>query len=262
MFFKVLKNKPPDWQLKKSKNNPDYPFAKYIMCPICGYPLKTSGSTNGRTKKTYPAYHCSGSSKNRHYFRRTKKDVHDRIKEIVEQMSFSDDFKVRFRKILLEEWDQKRIALSQESEAITQNITSLEKQIQSIVKKIAFLNDPETIRDVEQQIKNLRTKKVRAEKEFEKVQKNQLTTQEVVDQTYYYMEHLEELIFKNDTPIENGAMFGLFFESPPNYLQLEDGTLKDVKLSPLFKLNQKDKQGEDLRVNSSGLEPLTSTMST
>jgi hypothetical protein len=54
---RIFKGKIPQWLLKKQKDNPLYPYRKYILCPICKSPLLGSVS-RGKLGKHYPAYHC------------------------------------------------------------------------------------------------------------------------------------------------------------------------------------------------------------
>src|SRR5258706_9520471 len=35
----IYKGKPPLWQLRKQKDNPDYPYKKQVLCPLCEKPL-------------------------------------------------------------------------------------------------------------------------------------------------------------------------------------------------------------------------------
>lgn len=250
----ILKNQPPDWQLKKNKKNPNYPFKEYILCPFCRRPFKASGST-GKSKKKFPAYHCY--KKHDHYFRKPRKEVHDLIQELVGHVEFSDEFITDFRRILLEEWEIKRQVLGDQSTSMSLSVADLREQRQMVVNKIPLLSEISVIREMEKKVKEFDSLLAQTELQIKKITASELDVQKVIDRSHYFMEHLEELILGDEDPLVNGSMFSLLFAKPPTYTELEDGTLE---LAPLFKLNEAYKQGKDLKVSPPGLEPGTHSL--
>ncbi len=98
----ILKDQPPDWQLKKTKDNPKYPYKKYILCPTCSKPFLASASKG--KKKYYPAYHCSRKHK---LYRVPKDEVHKTVEHILNNIEFSDEFKQDLADVIREEWSKR-----------------------------------------------------------------------------------------------------------------------------------------------------------
>lgn len=54
---KIHRGKLPDWQRIKNKDNPNYPYKKYVVCPTCHNPLLGS-APRSKSGKHIPIYHC------------------------------------------------------------------------------------------------------------------------------------------------------------------------------------------------------------
>ena len=57
----------------------------------------------------------------------------------------------------------------------------------------------------------------------------------LINYANYFLEHLDELLFRGSDTARKGAMFGLLFQRAPTYKEL---TSRTPNLSPLFELNR------------------------
>jgi len=226
----ILKDQPPDWQLKKTKDNPEYPYKKYILCPTCGKPFLASASKGKR--KYYPAYHCSRKHK---LYRVLKDEVHTTVENVVNHIEFSDEFKQDLATTIKEEWAKRRQEVGNQAQHITQNIGILQAQRDQIDQVINSLTKPKYIQAKEKELEVLDLQIAAAQDELQKTEKTRLDIHKLINRAYYFMEHLSELVLAGEDPLKNGQMFSLLFEELPTYEDLINGTLN---LSPLFKLNE------------------------
>lgn len=245
----ILKNQPPDWQLKKTKENPDYPFKRFILCSACQKPLLGSASKGKR--KHYPAYHCS---RNHKLFRKPVKEVHDLIENLVNHIEFSDEFKKDLINVIRDQWSKRRHEVGIQSQHITENIKSLQVQRDQIDQVLNSLTIPRIIQSKEKELEKLDVQIAEAQDALQNAEKKRLDIHKLINRAYYFMEHLNELILTGEDKLKNGQMFGLLFDDLPTYEDIQNGTLQ---LSPLFKLNKDFKNKKDLKVSREGLEPPT-----
>lgn len=245
----ILRDQKPDWQLTKNKDNPDYPYKKYLLCPECNKPFL--GSASKGKKSYYPAYHCSRKHR---LFRVLRSKVHSLINDFVSHVEFNDEFKEDLIKIVVEEWGKIRQEVGKQSQLITENIKNLQVKRDQIDEVMNSLTNPKYIQEKERQLERIDLDIAAALDAQKRAEKKRLDIQQVINRTYYFMEHLQELILSGEDPLRDGQMFSLLFEELPTYNDILNGT---PKLAPLFKLNESYKKTKDLKVSREGLEPPT-----
>jgi len=246
----IVKGKLLEWQAVKNKNNPMYPYKKYVLCPICRNPLLGSAST-GKGGIPRPAYHCSRKHKS---YRVKLKDFNDTIENFVKKVGFSEEFTERFREIALEELEKRESQLSTDTVSYSQQVAANEIEIQNIKETIKKVSSADVIKMLEDDIEKLRLKNAALKSVRELKEGQQVDTQVTINYTNYFMEHLEDLLLNGPNPQKNAAMFGLLFDEVPTYQELIDGT---PKLACLFKLNEDFTTTKSLDVSREGLEPPT-----
>lgn len=246
--IKIYKGKPAEWQLKKDKNNPNFPYKNYFYCPHC---LRNPYASASKSKsgRHIPRYHCN---RNHTYWSINTEKFASLIKSFVAKVELDDKFIVRFSEIVLEEWEKREKSLSLDTLNLGKQIEEKEKEIQQIKESIKKLTSFTTIKMMEEDIEKLQIEKMSLSSKKTNDEKKQIDIQVVINNTKYYLEHLDELIFGGTNKDRNAAMFGLLFEDTPSYEELHFGT---PKLAPIFKLNDEYKKSKELSVSDQGLEP-------
>lgn len=251
----ITKGKLLEWQAVKNKDNPLYPYRKYVLCPTCKKPLLGSAS-RGKSGKHFPAYHCGRKiNGERHTFRVKLDDFNETIEQFVKKVRFSEEFTVRFKEIALEELEKREGQLSEDTVSYAKQVAANEVEIQGIKETIKKVSSVETIQMLEDDIEKLRLKNAVLKSTRDVKEDQQVDTQVTINYTNYFMEHLEDLLIGGSNPLQNAALFGLLFDQTPTYQELIDGT---PKLACLFKLNEeyeRNKSLKSLNVSRQGLEP-------
>lgn len=226
----------PEWKLRKSKNNPLYPYKEHVLCPICKRPLLGSAS-KGKSGKYFPAYHCNRG----HYFRVSLKDFDKTIEDFVLNIEFTPEYLKRFKVLFLERWNQKQKDVVDETKNIDEQISKIDTEIVSNKNKIKSLSSPEVISMIEEDILKLIEQKKRLEEDKKKKTNKKVDIDRILNKAIYYMEHLYELILSGEDKAKNAKFFAMLFDEVPTYEELTNGT---PKLSPLIQLNEAFKKGE------------------
>jgi site-specific DNA recombinase len=245
--IKMFKNKPPDWQLRKTKDNPLYPYKQYVLCPKCRKQLLGSAS-RGKSGKRFPAYHCHRG----HYFRVPIEKFNKTIREFIIDVRFKDHFKRRFSGIVLEEWEKRRKAISSDSNTLEQRVIDIRGKKDLIIDRIKRVESSIAIRAFEKELEQVELELTRAIYKRDHKENEEVDIQTLINYAKYYMEHFGELLLESDNPAQRGGMFGLIFDDLPTYEDLLCGT---PRLAPLFMLNQQSEVAESQVVIRQGLEP-------
>lgn len=249
----IFKGKLPDWRLRKKKDNPDFPYKKYVSCPKCNQPLLGS-APKSKSGKHIPIYHCA----RKHKYWGVNKKVFDKvIEDFVTQIRFSNQFKKRFTEIVLEEWEKRERNASNDTVSLNKRLVQIEEEIQLLKGKIRAVSRTETIQMFEEDISKLVRERVELIQKRDTKEDEQVKIETLMNYVRFYMEHLHKLLLEGSEPLKNAAMFGLVFDERPTYVDLINGT---PKLAPLFKLNQQFNTSQNQFVSPEGFEPSTNRL--
>ncbi len=248
---KVYKGQPPQWQQKKLKLNPKYPYKQYILCPfvlsdgsICRHNLKAS-SPKGKLRYV-PTYHCALNHK---YWGINAAKLEATIASFVKTIRFSEKFIYNFEQKFIKAWNLK---LSQ----INRNVIDWEKRVldlrdtQTILEdKLKFATTQTGFQVIEEEIEKTKAQIAKVTIERNRTETNEVDIQTIVNAAKYWMEHFHFLLLETQNPLHRAALFGKIFEELPTYEELANGT---PKLSGLFALNEAFNQGQSVSCGSDG----------
>ncbi len=251
--IQIRKGMPKEWMLRKNKNNPLYPYKHYVNCAMCRKPMLASAST-GKGGKPRPAYHCS---RNHSSYRIKLQTFNDTIEDFCKKVQFTDEFKQKFKTVLLEEWHKREKTLSGDQSELHKLIAKCVEEVQGIKDTIKMSRNESVIRMLEADIVSAETKKLDAEVLLSKKETEKLKVEVFINETEYYMEHLHELLLDKANPLKSAAMFGLLFSNTPTYDDLKNGT---PDLAPIFKLNDVYSTSKEQFVSRLGFEPRTKSL--
>ena len=224
---KIIKGKPLFWQLKRQKNNPTFAYKNQIMCPKCCKPLLGSASRS-KSGKHIPRYHCARGHK---YWSINKTIFDETITNFVKKVDFTEKFREDFRKIVLREWGKRKNRVQRDSISSEKKVLVLKEEQQLLTDKLKLFSSPVAIKAMEKEIDDIELKITQAIQVRDRQEENTFEIQTLINYCEYFMEHLEDLILGGTNSIQNASIFGLFFDTPPNYEELVNGT---PKLSPIF----------------------------
>jgi site-specific DNA recombinase len=234
--------------LKRTKDNPLFPFKLVILCPICKKPFL--GSTpKGKSGKGFPTYHCC---RNHKYFGINKEEFEKNLAHLFKSLKHKEEFFKTLEVTLINKYREKEKELGEFSLKSGNNVAELE--IEKLQKIDAFTNtNNETIRtELEKQIVSLQERIVQAQEQRNKNEIEENDIHSFIKYSKYLMEHTEEMLMKQENFTVLQALFGVVFDELPTYTEILNGT---PKLSLVYKLSEKFRDGKSLTAGDGGIEP-------
>ncbi|KKS83455.1 MAG: NUDIX hydrolase [Candidatus Gottesmanbacteria bacterium GW2011_GWA1_43_11] len=251
-LIKIYKNKPPDWQVKKDKDNPLYAYKTKVLCPKCFNQLYGS-SSRGSKGTHYPAYHHAATIKGKHhYFRIPLGDFNNTIEEFIRNVKVEEKFIKKFQEVYLAEWDKREKQASDTTVLFNKRLIQIEQEIHLIKEKIKVVSSSSVIKMLEDDIEKLELERASLVIDRDKAEDEQISILTLMNYAKYFLEHLEVLLLDGANPIKDATLFELLFDELPTY---NDLLFRTVRLAPLFKLNEEYKTSKSVSVSRQGFEP-------
>ena len=256
-LIKIYKNKPPDWQVKKDKDNPLYAYKTKVLCPKCFNQLYGS-SSRGSKGTHYPAYHHAATIKGKHhYFRIPLGDFNNTIEEFIRNVKVEEKFIKKFQEVYLAEWDKREKQASDTTVLFNKRLIQIEQEIHLIKEKIKVVSSSSVIKMLEDDIEKLELERASLVIDRDKAEDEQISILTLMNYAKYFLEHLEVLLLDGANPIKDATLFELLFDELPTY---NDLLFRTVRLAPLFKLNEEYKTSKSVSVSRTGFEPVTKSL--
>ena len=240
---------------KRGTRNDEFPYKRFVLCPICHKPFLGS-SSRGRLGKYYAGYHCSNHG---HYYRVPKKEFDGTISAFVNSLQINPDYLDKLLESVVSEWDKRQIDSKKDTLVIEEQINNLKFQTKMLLEKMKLLNSPVAIQYVEEELVKNEDEIVK----LEQLQNDQQIVEKPVDARVitsyvkYYMEHLKELLFDLCNPVRKAEYFSVLFDNPPTYQEIKDGTQKTAQLPEVNELFCAINRNNGLLAGVIGLEPTT-----
>ena len=234
----VYRGEIPEWQHKKLKLNPNFPWKQYVLCPICSHQLK--GSAPRGKLKPVPTYHCALNHK---YWGINAKKLEDAIVDFVKNVKFSQKFIYNFEVKFMSQWKAKLDQLNQDNINWEKRLAELRTQLQFTKDQLDIASTQEGIHHFEEKITRIKADIAQATIERNQKEDEEVDIQTILNAAKYWMEHFHFLLLETRNPLHRAALFGKIFEELPTYEILKNGT---PKLSSLFALNQTFNTGQNL----------------
>ena len=236
----------------KRKNNPDFPFKNFVLCPKCKKPFMASFS-RGKSGKRFPSYHCSRGHKRVAF---NKHDFEETIKNVISELEFTPQYLKLLEKGVIDVWSKKVKSVRLESSKVHTNIADLKTKQQSLIDRIkrAEVTSPIVIRSLEEEIEEIAAKILNAQDNIQDVDIQEQEIQYLINHAKYFLEHLQDLFISSDDPVFQGHLFSLLFQRLPTYEELQSRTLPlqhYIKKKPLQEVDNFQ------MVDPLGLEPRT-----
>ncbi len=159
-----------------------------------------------------------------------------------QSIKITDENMEQLHKLFFEEWEKREHSLMTDQISIAEQITAFEREQVMIKNSYKTATSPTVKQMLEKDIDELEAKKVQLLANQETKQEEIFDIQAAMGYAKYLLEHLEELVFGGDNPIESAEFFVLLFEEPPTYQQLVERT---PRLDPYFALIDDVKVGKN-----------------
>ncbi len=247
----IHKNKPEKWRLTKRRENPDFPYKQYVLCPRCNNPLLGS-APRSKSGKHIAYYHCSRGHK---YWSENKVQFDKTIEDFCSHIKLTKSFRNKFREIMLEEWEKRRDNARSDSVLISNKIVQLKNEQQLLTEKIKFIESSVALKHLEGELERLELEIGTLQNRRDRKESEEVEIQTLINYCMYFMEHLKDLLIEGTNQLKDAAMFGLIFNEVPTYEDLVNGT---PSLAPVFELNRDYQNTKSLNVTPTGLEPVCS----
>ncbi len=244
---KVIKDYNPK-QLKRMKDNPNFPHKAVILCSVCKKPFV--GSSPKGKYKAIPTYHCA---RNHKYYGINKVEFEKQLTAFVSKLQYKDEAFIKtFEAVLMNKFREREKELGQFSVQVGSTVIEMEREKKSLIEVYTSTKN-EVIRDeVEKKIN-----KIHEEIEIIREQRNSIEVQEndihaFIGYVKNLMEHPIEMLVKQKDLSALKGLFGLVFDELPTYEEIVNGT---PKLSLPYKLKEEFEVNKDLSVTLRGVEP-------
>lgn len=243
----IHRNKPEKWRLTKRRENPDFAYKQFVLCPRCQNPLLGS-SPRSKSGKHIAYYHCA---RNHKYWSENRTEFDKTIEAFCSEVKFTRSFRNKFREIMLEEWEKRRDNARDDSVMIGKQVIQLKQEQQAIADKIKFIESPVALKYMESDLERLELEVGKLQDQRNKKEKEEVDIQTLINYCLYFMEHLKELLLEGTNPLKDAAMFGLIFDTIPTY---EDLVNRTPRLAPVFELNRDYESSKSLSVTPQRVE--------
>lgn len=244
----IHRNKPEKWRLTKRRDNPDFAYKQYVLCPRCQNPLLGS-APRSKSGKHIAYYHCA---RNHKYWSENRTEFDKTIEAFCSEVKFTKSFRNKFREIMLEEWEKRRDNARDDSVMIGKQVIQLKQEQQAIADKIKFIESSVALKYMESDLERLELEVGKLQDQRNRKEKEEVDIQTLINYCLYFMEHLKELLLEGTNPLKDAAMFGLIFDTIPTY---EDLVNRTPRLAPVFELNRDYESTKSVSVSHQGLEP-------
>ncbi len=239
--------------LKRTKDNPMFPFKTVVLCSVCEKPFLGSVS-KGKSGKGFPSYHCARGHKQ---YGVNKKEFEKTLAYFINNLKYKEGFLRSFEATLINKYREKEREIGEFSLKAGNNVGELEAEKLQKIK--AFTNTENTTikAELEKQIDEIQRQIIEAQTERNKLEVKENDIHSFIKYAKYLMEHPEEMLLKQKNFTILRALFGLVFDKLPSYTEIVNGT---PKLSLPYKLSEEFYTNKDFTAGPLGIEPRSSLL--
>lgn len=235
-------------QLKRMKDNPNFPHKAVVLCSICQKPFL--GSSPKGKYKAIPTYHCA---RNHKYLGVNKAEFDKNLTSLVSRLMYKDEgFSKTFEAVLMNKFREKEKELGEFAVKVGTTVIEMEVEKKQLIEaytstknEIIRIELEKKIEDIHAQIEHTRTQRNGIE-----VQENDVHA--FVKYVKNLMEHPVDMLVKQKDLSALRGLFSLVFDELPTYEEIVNGT---PKLSLPYKLSEEFAVNKDLSVTLQGVEP-------
>ncbi len=244
--IKILKDYNPH-QLKRMKDNPQFPHKSVVLCSVCKKPFLGS-SPKGKCKPV-PIYHCA---RNHKYLGVNKTEFEKELTTFVSNLEYKDESFIKtFEAVLMNKFREREKELGEFSVKVGTTVIELETEKKNLIDVYTSTQNEiireeleKKINEIHKQIENTREQRNGIE-----VQENDIHA--FVGYVKKLMEHPVDMLVKQKNLPALRGLFGIVFEELPTYEEIVNGT---PKLSLPYRLSDEFHKNKSLNVTLRRIE--------
>lgn len=222
-------------KLVKGVHNPEYPYKRYVLCPICNHAFGGSAA-RGKNGKYYPAYHCSTLG---HQFRIPKLQFDTTITDFLSGVQVSPDHIGKVLQAVEAEWELRHESVRRDNSVRALQAVDLKSQAKMIINNLKFLKSETAIRYMEEDLLEI-------EEQLAAINQVNLKDKETMPDTdttlsmhvTELLQNLPDLLLGDTDPTYKGVRLGLLFTKAPTYNEIVSSILYKTPLEAMSKLFQ------------------------
>jgi hypothetical protein len=242
-----------DRYIKNSRPD-NYPFKRFVLCPICKSYLYAGAPRNGSGKPS-PRYFCQKGHK---HWSVHQDDFDKAILEFTKNLKLKEDKLVQFKEIMLGRLQNKLINMQGTTINHQIRVTALETLCQEIMMKIRATKNLDIQAALEEDYEKTTAEKLAAIAERDNVENKQIDIELVIiNRVMYFLNHLEKGLLGLSDPLLRAAAWSTVFVEPPTY---NDLVFRTARLRSHIELISTSATPQSLNVGTEGLEPPTSSV--
>ncbi len=235
--------------IKRTKNNPLFPFKEVILCPNCQKPFLGS-SPKGKSGNSFPTYHCC---RNHKYYGIPKTEFEEKISSYVSELKHKDGGYLKALEVtLMNKYRNREKELGEFSVKVSSNVSELEAEKKQKIEAYTSTNNQIIRNEIEKQINELHEQIEKAREQRNGIEIKENDIHSFVKYVKYLMEHQEEMLIKQENLTILKALYGLVFDELQTYTQIVNGT---PKLSLIYRLSEEFYRSKSLTAGDGGIEP-------
>jgi site-specific DNA recombinase len=243
-------------QLKRTKNNPLFPFKGVVLCPICSKPFLGSSPKN-RVGKSFPTYHCC---RNHKYYGVNKATLEKSVADFVSSLTYSDPAYFRTLEATLKnKFREKEKELGEFATKKGVNVLELEAEKKQAIEAFTASNSQVVRDELEKKIEDLHRRITEAQAQRNELEVKENDIHSFVAYVKKLMEHPEEYLVNQKDSTLMKSFYGLVFDEFPTYTQIINGT---PKLSLFYKTSEEFKKDKTQMAGDEGIEPSLAVLET
>lgn len=208
--------------LKRSKNNPNFPFRHVVLCPHCKKALCGS-SSRGKSGKTFPAYHCSRGHK---YFGVRKAILDDAVEKFISGLRFSPAALATIRETILNRYHHRQGEILEATSEVGQNVAELEIRKTESIRAFKLATTDFMRMSLEEDAVSLSKQIERARAVRTTLEITERDIELFIADVKNLMEHPGELLKSPANALEQRALYSLVFDELPTCEEIISGTPK------------------------------------
>jgi site-specific DNA recombinase len=221
--LKVVSRKTGGDVKRKGVNNPDFPFKRVVLCPICRKPLSGS-SSRGRAGVYFPYYHCSRDG---HYFGVPKKKFDETLFNFVRNVRVNPNKLPNLVKAASEEWEKHKQEKIRNKENNKLRLASLKEEARAATNAMKYTTSSLGIKLMSEELDRIDREVTQVAERIQRAEQEHANEDTVIEEyANYFQDHIDELLLEGYEPEIMASNFAALFEELPSYQELLESRVK------------------------------------
>jgi site-specific DNA recombinase len=219
--YKILFDHYPDQiVLKRTRDNPLFPYKAVVVCEACRKPFMGS-SSKSKSGKHIPYYHCARKHK---YLSHTKASLETTLEGFVNDMRFRPDSLASIQAVLKDRFHERQSEIVQEATIIEESVSDLELQKRLAIEAFKAATSTFMRETFEKEAVEFDTRIKAATTLTAKIGIVEKDIDEFIGYTKSFIEHPAKLLLNTANTRQQVSLYSLVFNTLPSVPELDSRT--------------------------------------